>query len=69
MFKNFDYKHYAALAACVVIVGAFALIPSLHPYQAIGLSIAAPLFAYAGITLPQAGVGSKSLPESKDGGK
>lgn len=56
-FKNHDWKHVLAYVACVAVLGA-CQIPDVHPYQATILMIVAPLFLYAGITLPQAGYGS-----------
>lgn len=59
MFKKFDIKHWLAVVACAGVVGAFAVIPAIKPFESIALSVAAPLFLYAGITLPQAGFGAK----------
>lgn len=54
MFKNFDLKHGLAFAACIVILGVVQ-VPQIHPYATIVLGAALPLFAYAGMALPQLG--------------
>jgi hypothetical protein len=65
-FKNHDYKHVLAYLACAIILGACFVIDPLKQNATIVLTIAAPLFLYAGISLPQAGIFSATSSAKKD---
>ena len=54
--KNFDWKHYAAYAACIVILGVEHGVAAVAPYATLINQVGMPLFLYAGISLAQGGV-------------
>lgn len=55
MFKNHDYKHWLAYFACALIVGGCFVVAPMHDNATTILALAAPLFLYAGVNLPQGG--------------